>query len=236
MVEIKQERNPPALHNIFTCIQCGKEAHRRLSGSNKANGLVNKYCSMACRSAYAVDRKSAARQMRAGLAIMRKVAKMLSTFPLHVVEPKQHVCVCIDCSMSYVREPRKSKTTCPPCIAARAEAKLRAARKLYRKTDVAQASKAKSKAIRRAKQSIEAERVSPLKVFARDNWRCQLCGVSTPQSLRGKHKPNSPELDHVIPLALGGEHTWANLQCTCRACNGAKGSRPLGQIGLGFGV
>lgn len=74
--------------------------------------------------------------------------------------------------------------------------------------------------------------IDPLRVLARDGWRCQLCGCSTPKRLRGKNKPNSPELDHIIPIAAGGGHTWDNVQCTCRSCNISKSHKPLGQLRL----
>lgn len=97
------------------------------------------------------------------------------------------------------------------------------------------AHKAKDKALRRARQSIEAETFSPLEVFIRDKWRCQLCGVATPERLRATYQPNAPELDHVISLRDGGPHTRANTQCACRRCNSEKGSRSLGQLGLHWG-
>lgn len=74
------------------------------------------------------------------------------------------------------------------------------------------------------------ESVDPIKVFDRDNWQCQLCGVKTPKSLRGKHKSNSPELDHIHPLSAGGAHSYVNTQCLCRKCNGAKGNALIGQL------
>ena len=71
------------------------------------------------------------------------------------------------------------------------------------------------------------------RIFVRDGWICQLCGVRTPERLRGKHLPTSPELDHIVPLSQGGGHVQENCQCVCRACNGSKGARPLGQLWLG---
>lgn len=72
--------------------------------------------------------------------------------------------------------------------------------------------------------------IKPLKVFERDGWRCQLCGVSTPQRLRGGTDPRSPEVDHIVPISMGGGHTWDNVQCACRRCNGIKGAKALGQM------
>jgi 5-methylcytosine-specific restriction endonuclease McrA len=78
--------------------------------------------------------------------------------------------------------------------------------------------------------------VHRFKVFERDGWRCQLCGVSTPKSLNGTYEDRAPELDHIVPFAAGGGHTWDNVQCSCRKCNAAKGCKPLGQMRLGVGA
>lgn len=59
-------------------------------------------------------------------------------------------------------------------------------------------------------------------LFERDGWRCYICGDSTPKELMGSHHPKAPEIDHVVPFAAGGQHTWVNTACACRACNSAK--------------
>ncbi|GAA6121462.1 HNH endonuclease signature motif containing protein [Acidovorax sp. FG27] len=68
------------------------------------------------------------------------------------------------------------------------------------------------------------EPVSKRKVFERDGWRCYLCGCDTPLTKSGTQDDAAPELDHVIPLAAGGDHTYENTRCACRRCNRAKGS------------
>jgi 5-methylcytosine-specific restriction endonuclease McrA len=45
-------------------------------------------------------------------------------------------------------------------------------------------------------------------------------------------RDDAPELDHIVPLACGGAHTYQNTQCTCRECNGRKGATILGQLRL----
>lgn len=80
------------------------------------------------------------------------------------------------------------------------------------------------------KRGVHAERVDPIKVFERDRWRCHLCGIKTPKSLRGTHHDNAPELEHIVPLSKGGPHTYANTACACRKCNHEKGDKPLGQL------
>lgn len=84
----------------------------------------------------------------------------------------------------------------------------------------------KSTALRRARLRA-AVRVcfDPRAVFERDNWKCYICGCETPKSLRGSTDPFAPELDHIVPLAAGGEHTPGNTACACRRCNSTKGSK-----------
>src|SRR5262249_43661026 len=50
-------------------------------------------------------------------------------------------------------------------------------------------------------------------VFERDGGRCAECGSSF-----------DLQYDHVIPVALGGASTEANLQLLCAPCNTRKGA------------
>ena len=54
-------------------------------------------------------------------------------------------------------------------------------------------------------------------VFARDGGRCQYCGAA------------AESIDHVVPRAKGGPHTWENVVAACRACNTAKRDRLLSE-------
>lgn len=91
-------------------------------------------------------------------------------------------------------------------------------------------SKAKRKA--RLRGAKVADRIDPLMVLKRDKWRCHICGCKTPKRLRGTIEGNAPEIDHVIPIALGGTHTYDNVKCICRQCNGKKGASLAGQVSL----
>lgn len=96
----------------------------------------------------------------------------------------------------------------------------------YRKA--ARAAKARRKARERGAEN--SERFDPLEVLRRDGWRCHLCGIKTPERLRGTTDDRAPELDHIVPLSKGGEHSRRNTACACRRCNISKGDRILGQM------
>jgi 5-methylcytosine-specific restriction endonuclease McrA len=93
-----------------------------------------------------------------------------------------------------------------------------------------QANPAKARAQRSRRRAREraaiVERFTPLQVFERDGWRCQLCCRPVDRAA-AVPDPDAPTLDHVIPLSAGGEHTRANTQCAHFLCNARKGAGVL---------
>lgn len=59
-------------------------------------------------------------------------------------------------------------------------------------------------------------------VFKRDSFTCQYCGAHPPQAVL--------HVDHVIPVAEGGQNDQDNLITSCDACNLGKGARSLDSI------
>jgi len=89
----------------------------------------------------------------------------------------------------------------------------------------------RSRMARRAREAgATLERVDPMIVLERSAWRCELCGAKTPRRFRGTSHPNAPTIDHIVPLARGGSHAYANLQTACLRCNVRKATRTLGQL------
>lgn len=69
--------------------------------------------------------------------------------------------------------------------------------------------------------SLLVERFSAIEIFERDNWMCRDCGGPVRRD-RKAGLPDSPELDHIVPLAVGGAHVRTNVQLLCKACNARK--------------
>lgn len=179
--------------------------------------------------------------------------------PLKPAEPKP-IAQCSVCSSAFSMKTRLQKTCSPGCRA-EAERRRAFEQNSLRKQTFARpckecgvtftpvysvklrmfcsetcrrrASRRIGKQLRRArKRGTNAEAVNALKVFERDGWRCHICARKTQPSKRGTYHPRAPELDHIVPLAKGGEHTYANTACACRECNGTKGATIYGQPNL----
>lgn len=83
----------------------------------------------------------------------------------------------------------------------------------------------------RSRGSLADPTIRRVDIFERDQWKCQLCGRTTPRRLLKDYRSlQAPTLDHIVPLSIGGSHTVENLQCACRSCNSRKGAKPLGQL------
>ncbi|MFL6076598.1 MAG: HNH endonuclease [Mycobacteriales bacterium] len=56
-------------------------------------------------------------------------------------------------------------------------------------------------------------------VFARDGGRCVYCGAP------------ATSIDHVMPRAKGGQHSWDNVVSACGRCNHRKADRTVAELG-----
>ena len=77
---------------------------------------------------------------------------------------------------------------------------------------------------RARKLNATVEQVSRAVVYERDAGRCHLCG--------GKVNPRGWHLDHIIPLARDGEHSYRNVAVSCPKCNMSKGTKGGAQLRL----
>lgn len=65
------------------------------------------------------------------------------------------------------------------------------------------------------------EGITLKKLIARDGATCAICGLACDcgGDFRGDLYPS---IDHIVPLAKGGGHTWDNVQVAHRLCNSNK--------------
>ena len=227
--------------SLFTCKICGKACKRNLCGKQyKGLAPLPQYCSRACRSvgrrgysllpSYSrvypcvvcgkVCKGRADHAYCSDTCLQEKNRQRALDQDKNQYIPKTLTCLC--CSKTFTTQWRnKHRSVCS----------VECQRKWKTRNPNAQAKKALRRALERGANG--GERIYKKRVFERDGWRCQLCGCKTvaPHDHRNSR---SAELDHIIPVSQGGTHTWDNVQCLCRACNGDKNDKPMGQL-LMFG-
>lgn len=100
----------------------------------------------------------------------------------------------------------------------------------------AKATEARKDANRRKKiqNALIDKDISLEKLYKRDNGICSICGGKCDWSdhqYRGRYfivGKTYPSIDHVIPLAKGGTHSWDNVKLAHHSCNTAKGASLVG--------
>lgn len=110
---------------------------------------------------------------------------------------------------------------------------LECSKKHWYKTPAGRREKARQRQARRASKygNGPVDDIDPHIVFERDGWRCGICSEAVDPSLEFPH-PRSASLDHIIPLAEGGPHTWNNVQLAHFICNSHKRDQGGGQLKL----
>jgi 5-methylcytosine-specific restriction endonuclease McrA len=63
--------------------------------------------------------------------------------------------------------------------------------------------------------------IGPEIVYKKAGYVCGICNKPVDPSL-DYPDPESPSLDHIMPLSLGGTHTWDNVQLAHLRCNEKK--------------
>lgn len=231
-----------ALKPTLPCAHCGQRFLPARGGQKqKLAGYVQKCCSYECAKALRGPPKYESRAAANRAYLARRRAALAAARPIRFCKTcssplsGSRRSYCSDACLPKPRSTAKAEYDCRVCGAAFAYVKTGGMPKTTCSPTCAAEHKRESmrigRAIRRAREkAARVEAVSPTRVFDRDGWRCQECKRPTPKKLRGTMAPNAPELDHIVPLAAGGEHSYRNCQCLCRACNGAKSDGPGGQM------
>ena len=215
-----------ALRNTRVCQQCGKEFVM-------VRGSLGLFCSRKCRgkarSECAMNNPKPEKQLKlakyckiCGIEITkgaycgdecRKAKACRDSYKLNKAKKVLKARPCKECGVSFTPEyGNKRRVFCSDICGHKSARRQR---------------KQKERARMRG---AKVEVVDAMKVFARDGWRCQLCKAKLKRKDRGTFNDMAPELDHIIPLSKGGEHSYRNTQCVCRKCNGDKGSNEMGQL------
>ena len=142
---------------------------------------------------------------------------------------------CIDCGLNLgLKKVVSSLKFCNDCSKARNKENAKQSHKVRMLTDEkyrlkTNAESARQRHKRRTLQS-NGELIDLYELAERDQWQCKLC--NEPISKDAKHYKNKlnlygPSLDHIVPVSLGGTHTWNNVQLAHFYCNSIRGNKPL---------
>lgn len=89
----------------------------------------------------------------------------------------------------------------------------------------------KNRLRRAALRGVASEPYTLTDIAVRDKRRCQLCRKPVAMKRQVPH-PKAPTIDHVIPLADGGDNTRVNVQLAHFQCNSRKGAGGIQQLAL----
>lgn len=175
-----------------------------------------KLCSVSCaqkKKIFTGSQRSTKSALAKAISVAHrsKVTKEIRSIRRIAKRMKGRISTCINCGSGFVRGGKRKFSCSLVCHTENKRMQLR-----------------KSRAVRKAREkTATVEPIDPIEVLKRDKWKCYICGVDTPYKLKGKHKDNAPEVEHVLALSNGGTHTWDNVRCSCRKCNLSKGSKIL---------
>ncbi len=93
--------------------------------------------------------------------------------------------------------------------------KAREAVRLYMKQNPEKRAETQRRRYARARGASVVDVFTNPEIFKRDGWRCHICNRRVSRS--------GASVDHLVPLALGGEHTRANVATAHRRCNSRMG-------------
>lgn len=198
---------------IYICKYCGKEY-----GGKEALHRDVRYCSSVCYTADNVDKSIKDTCPICGKEFevisgtkycsdeCRKEAAAIRSWH-HAYKKQIYKRYCTECGRIFITN-KSEKIFCGSACARR------------------QAMRGRN-AIRRGssnKLDMVIEKVSYSEIYERDEGRCHICGEKVHEEYN-RHDRLSGTLDHVIPLARGGDHTYDNIKLAHMVCNSIKADK-----------
>lgn len=190
-----------------TCNGCGSSIQQ--GGA----GLLRKWCSAKCREAHRPKPDPVVRYkdcVHCGAAYAKKTRRLYCS---------------VDCCRAATNVARRADSK--PCRTCGAGAPLDWPRRQC--DSCALASRRRARRRRRAREAGAVSEPYTLSyIAARDGHRCGLCHRKVNMRASVPH-PNAPTIDHIVPLARGGDDTRVNVHLAHFICNSVKSDRGGGE-------
>lgn len=136
-----------------------------------------------------------------------------------------------------IRRPAKKHILrrCPGCKQPKQFSGTYCSKDCYLQSDHGRFIRRQSRHRRRARMhNAQIEQVDSRLIAKRDKYKCHICRKRVNMNL-DVQDIYSPTMDHLIPISLGGDHTYANIRLAHRICNSRKGNRAVNEQLLLFG-
>lgn len=203
------------------CEYCGKEFDRK-----NCTGRIPKYCSAECRKNVDKDLKRiqyvGKRQTYCEFC-KKELPKYKTKYCSDLCRRKHY-----DISKGIIFDHKELTKKCPVC------GKEFKTWKSQKATCSAKCSNRMHYKDRRLKGKIVDKDITLVEVANKYNNQCQICGLLIDWNDK-QEKDGAiicghmyPSIDHIIPLSLGGLHSWDNVQLAHKICNSWKSNRYIG--------
>lgn len=107
--------------------------------------------------------------------------------------------------------------------------RIRAGKAIQRRTPAGRRTQRLGRQRRRARErDAWVEDVDVIVLAEWQRWKCYLCSKPISKDMKAPD-PMSCSLDHLVPLSVGGEHSYANCVAAHFGCNSRKQARPMNE-------
>lgn len=187
------------------CLFCGKHF------TAKRHDSIGKYCSHQCQINDLHQQKLQRIQEKEEQKKLEEQNRINQTRINEFINVSSHLKKCKRCGKIFVSS--YGKEYCSE------ECRRKAANSRHDK------SRSKDKRLKQC--DVRDYSISIHKVYEKYHGICQICGEELSFDCDCNDDVH-PSIDHIIPIAKGGNHTWDNVQLLCRRCNYLKRDKILG--------
>lgn len=185
---------------IVQCAWCGQDCEK---DSSQAKRYERCFCSMGCRTRHTLStpagREALARAQAAAHSPRTVAMRRLARAAIGTHGRLWVAGDCHSCGLSFVGAGIDARYCSDECRRREADHR-RAGRRRSRRAHIRHVP------------------YSKVEVWRRDGWRCHLCRRPVRRDVRFPH-PLSPTIDHLVPVAAGGDDVIGNVACAHFICN-----------------